>query len=67
MRLTSGPYFDVGPAPSPDGRLIAFSTDRGLGGLDDLWLMRAGGANAHRLLALRYSEGFPDWRPLHAG
>jgi Tol biopolymer transport system component len=63
-RLTNGRFFDVGPAYSPDGRQIAFGSDRGGGPLDDLWLMTARGADAHDLRHLRFSEGFPDWQAL---
>jgi TolB protein len=63
-RLTHGRFFDVGPAFAPNGRRIAFGSDRGGGTLDDLWLMTASGAKMHRILHLRFSEGFPDWQPL---
>src|SRR5206468_5193561 len=38
-RLTSGPAFDYAPRYSPDGRTIAFCSDRG--GNMNLWLMRS--------------------------
>lgn len=64
MRLTSGPFFDVGPAFSPDGRAVAFGSDRGATLLDDLWVMHDNGTHLRRVLALPFSEGFPDWQPL---
>lgn len=63
-RRTSGRFFDIGPAFSPDGRRIAFGSDRGGVKFDDLWLMRANGAGLHRVLHIRYSESLPDWQPL---
>ncbi len=63
-RLTRGPYFDTGPVLAPDGRFIAFGSDRGPGFLDDLWLIRPDGTAAHDLRVLRYSEGIPDWQAL---
>jgi TolB protein len=63
MRLTRGPYFDTGPAVSPDRRLIAFGSNRGGVVLDDLWVMNADGTDLHRVRHLRFSEGLPDWRP----
>ncbi len=62
--LTSGPFFDTGPAFSPDGRLIAFGSDRGGAFFGDLWMMRADGSNLHRVRQLDFSEGIPDWQPL---
>src|SRR5713101_5778646 len=38
-RLTSGPAFDVQPCFSPDGREIAYISDRD--GLSNLWVMDA--------------------------
>jgi TolB protein len=62
VRLTSGPYFDVGPAFSPDGRRIAFGSDRGTL-YDDLWIMRSDGSGLQRVRHIPYSESFPDWQP----
>jgi TolB protein len=61
--LTGGPHFDVGPAFSPDGKLIAFGSDRGNPIFHDIWVMRADGSNKHRLFDFSYANGFPDWQP----
>jgi Tol biopolymer transport system component len=63
-RLTSGTFFDVGPTFSPDGRFIAFGSDRAGTILHDLWAMTADGRHLHRILKAPYSEAFPDWQPL---
>ena len=39
-RITSGPSMDVQPRFSPDGRRIAFASDRG--GLENLWIADTG-------------------------
>src|SRR5688500_18911625 len=38
-RITSGLAYDMQPSFSPDGRLIAFTSDRGGG--DNIWVMNA--------------------------
>ena len=43
-RISSGPAWDVQPRFSPDGREIAFTSDRGGG--NNLWRMTADGSNA---------------------
>ena len=43
-RLTSGPAFDMQPRFSPDGKRIAFSSDRD--GLWNIWTMDGEGKNA---------------------
>jgi TolB protein len=60
-RLTGGPHFDVGPAFSPDARLIAFGSDRA-GGLDDVFVMNSNGSDVHPFVDLGASEAFPDWQ-----
>jgi Tol biopolymer transport system component len=61
--LTSGPFFDIGPAFSPSGTSIVFGSDRPSSGFHDLWVMNRDGANIHRLLAMEFAEGMPDWQP----
>src|SRR5690349_17513474 len=43
-RLTGGPAFDSEPVFSPDGRRIAFVSDRS--GSDNIWLIDVDGGNA---------------------
>jgi len=45
--LTSGPAFDTHPRFSPDGRTIAFTSDRS--GIENVWLMDADGGNPRSL------------------
>lgn len=47
--LTKGPAFDCHPRFSPDGKTIAFTSDRG--GNENLWLMGPGGENPRPLTA----------------
>ncbi len=45
--ITSGPAFDSHPRYSPDGKTIAFTSDRS--GIENIWLMDAGGGNPRPL------------------
>jgi Tol biopolymer transport system component/imidazolonepropionase-like amidohydrolase len=61
-RLTSGPAFDVQPRFSPDGRELAFTSDRGGG--NNLWRIGTDGRNAAQVS----KESFrlmnnPVWTP----
>lgn len=60
--IASGVAWDMQPKFSPDGRSIAFTSDRGGG--DNLWVMDRDGANAKQVS----NETFrlltqPDWSP----
>ena len=45
--LTTGPAWDSQPRFSPDGKTIAFTSDRG--GIENIWLMGADGKNPRAL------------------
>jgi Tol biopolymer transport system component len=62
-RLTTGPHFDTGPAYAPRGARIVFGSDRG-DDLADLEVVRTDGTHLHRLVPMRFAEGFPDWQPI---
>ncbi len=52
---------DGAPAWSPDGRRIAFFSERD--GQGDIWVMNADGSGATRLTDTRADEGYPWWSP----
>ena len=60
--LTSGPAWDAQPRFSPDGKTIAFSSDRG--GIENVWLMDADGGHPRALTTEK--EAYvrsPAWTP----
>jgi imidazolonepropionase-like amidohydrolase/Tol biopolymer transport system component len=61
-RLTSGPAFDMQPRFSPDGKRIAFSSDRD--GLWNIWTIDADGKNARQISKeKRWFVNSPTWSP----
>jgi imidazolonepropionase-like amidohydrolase/Tol biopolymer transport system component len=61
-RVTSGPAFDMQPRFSPDGRRIAFSSDRD--GLWNIWTMAPDGKDAVQISReKRWFVNSPAWSP----
>ena len=64
-RLTRHPADDRESAWSPDGRKIAFVSDRdrSRGGLSEIYVMNADGSGERRLTHNTRSDSFPAWSP----
>jgi len=60
-RLTNGDWDDISPTPSPDGKKIAFASNR-LGHWD-LYLMDLSSGELTRLTDTPEYEGSPSWSP----
>jgi WD40 repeat protein len=65
-QITTGPSVNRFPSVSPDGRKLAFVSDRS--GSMNLWISDVDGANARRMSDLRSSNmergiAFPTWSP----
>ena len=61
-RITSGPAFDMQPKFSPDGRRIAYSSDRD--GLWNIWAMDVDGKNPTQISReRRWFVNSPAWAP----
>lgn len=61
QRITSNPYTDTAAEWSPDGRWLAFVSDRAAG--SNLYLVRADGRDLHPVLLTPTYEGDPSWSP----
>jgi len=61
-RLTQNPAKDASPAWSPDGRRIAFSSDRGTR-FSDIYVMNADGSRQRRLTRSPADDISPAWSP----
>jgi TolB protein len=66
-RVTGGSWKDLSPTYSPDGRQMAFTTDRFGTSVPQVMIMPAGGGDAQTLSPLAYGTGgayaAPDWSP----
>jgi imidazolonepropionase-like amidohydrolase/Tol biopolymer transport system component len=61
-RISAGLAFDMQPRFSPDGRLIAFTSDRGGG--DNIWVMNADGTGARAITRETFRLlNAPTWSP----
>jgi Tol biopolymer transport system component len=60
-RLTSNPAHDFDPAWSPDGRTLAFRSERD--GNSEIYLMSANGSRQHNLSRDRADDWGPTWSP----
>ena len=60
-RLTNNPFADWSPSWSPDGKRIAFSSDRDRDGDFNIYVMDADGKNQQRLTNNRHRDSAPAW------
>ncbi len=60
-RLTNGQWNDVAPALSPDGRTLAFASDRN--NYWDLYLLDLPSGQVRQITATRDYENAPSWSP----
>ncbi|HEY3368453.1 MAG TPA: S9 family peptidase [Symbiobacteriaceae bacterium] len=61
VQFTRGPKSDATPRWSPDGRTLAFVSDRG--GDRQVWLIDRFGGEARPITAMRNGAGNPVWSP----
>lgn len=61
-RLTAGPKSDTSPRWSPDGRYLAFISNRG-GAAPQIYCIAISGGEARQLTSLRHGTSDPAWSP----
>jgi TolB protein len=61
LRLTSGPWDDITPALSPDGRWLAFASNRA--GPWDIYLLDLQSGELQRLTETQQYDAEPTWSP----
>jgi WD40 repeat protein/PASTA domain-containing protein len=64
VNLTNDPSSDSDPTWSPDGTKIAFTTNRGPTGDNEVFVMNADGSNQQNLTNSPANESDPDWQPV---
>ncbi len=60
-RITSGPYHDITPAVSPDGSLVAFSSNRN--GPWDIFILNLTSGEIQQFTDTYAYDGHPTWSP----
>jgi eukaryotic-like serine/threonine-protein kinase len=63
IRLTSTSGLNADPALSPDGRLLAYASDRGGNGGFDIWVQPVGGGEPLQLTSEPADEADPSFSP----
>lgn len=65
LNLSNDPAWDVSPSWSPDGKAIAFESDRD--GDTEICVMRTDGSKVTRLTTHRGEDRYPTWSPTGDG